>query len=135
VLWDPRFFGVRPHAVLKGGVIAWAQMGDANASIPTPQPQLPRPMFGAYGRVPARTSLHFVAPAAVDAGLADRLAVDRRLVAVTDTTRLTKADMPENTALPEIRVDPDTFTVRVDGEVWEPEPVRELPMAQRYFLF
>jgi urease subunit alpha len=135
VLWDPRFFGVRPHAVLKGGVIAWAQMGDANASIPTPQPQLPRPMFGAYGRVPARTSLHFVAPAAVDAGLADRLAVDRRLVAVADTTRLTKADMPENTALPEIRVDPDTFTVRVDGEVWEPEPVRELPMAQRYFLF
>jgi urease subunit alpha len=135
VLWDPRFFGVRPHAVLKGGVIAWAQMGDANASIPTPQPQLPRPMFGAYGRVPARTSLHFVAPAAVEAGLADRLAVDRGLVAVTDTTRLTKADMPENTALPEIQVDPDTFTVSVDGEVWEPEPVRELPMAQRYFLF
>ncbi len=135
VLWDPRFFGVRPHAVLKGGVIAWAQMGDANASIPTPQPQLPRPMFGAYGRVPARTSLHFVAPAALEAGLGDRLAVDRRLAAVTDTTRLTKADMPENTALPEIRVDPDTFTVRVDGEVWEPEPVRELPMAQRYFLF
>ncbi|MGY1697863.1 urease subunit alpha [Geodermatophilus sp. SYSU D00814] len=135
VLWDPRFFGVRPHAVLKGGVIAWAQMGDANASIPTPQPQLPRPMFGAYGRVPARTSLHFVAPAALDAGLGDRLAVDRRLAAVTDTTRLTKADMPENTALPDIRVDPDTFTVTVDGEVWEPEPVRELPMAQRYFLF
>ncbi|MGY1729359.1 urease subunit alpha [Geodermatophilus sp. SYSU D01062] len=135
VLWDPRFFGVRPHAVLKGGVIAWAQMGDANASIPTPQPQLPRPMFGAYGRVPARTSLHFVAPAALEAGLGDRLAVDRRLAAVTDTTRLTKADMPENTALPEIRVDPDTFTVTVDGEVWEPEPVRELPMAQRYFLF
>ena len=85
--------------------------------------------------MPARTSLHFVAPAALEAGLADRLAVDRRLAAVTDTTRLTKADMPENTALPEIRVDPDTFTVRVDGEVWEPEPVRELPMAQRYFLF
>ncbi|MGY1687570.1 urease subunit alpha [Geodermatophilus sp. SYSU D00867] len=135
VLWDPRFFGVRPHAVLKGGVIAWAQMGDANASIPTPQPQLPRPMFGAYGKVPALTSLHFVAPAALEAGLGDRLAIDRRLAAVTDTTRLTKADMPENTALPEIRVDPDTFTVTVDGEVWEPEPVRELPMAQRYFLF
>ncbi|MGY1624585.1 urease subunit alpha [Geodermatophilus sp. SYSU D00965] len=135
VLWDPRFFGVRPHAVLKGGVIAWAQMGDANASIPTPQPQLPRPMFGAYGRVPAQTSVHFVAPAALEAGLGDRLAIDRRLAAVTDTTRLTKADLPENTALPEIRVDPDTFTVTVDGEVWEPEPVRELPMAQRYFLF
>ncbi|WP_336033808.1 urease subunit alpha [Geodermatophilus sp. FMUSA9-8] len=135
VLWDPRFFGVRPHAVLKGGMVAWAQMGDANASIPTPQPQLPRPMFGAYGRVPALTSVHFVAPAALEAGLGDRLAIDRRLTAVTDTTRLTKADMPENTALPEIRVDPDTFTVTVDGEVWEPEPVRELPMAQRYFLF
>lgn len=135
VLWDPRFFGVRPHAVLKGGMVAWAQMGDANASIPTPQPQLPRPMFGAYGKVPALTSLHFVAPAALEAGLGDRLAIDRRLAAVTDTTGLTKADMPENTALPEIRVDPDTFTVTVDGEVWEPEPVRELPMAQRYFLF
>src|SRR5215210_251177 len=135
VLWEPKFFGVRPHAVLKGGMIAWAQMGDANASIPTPQPQLPRPMFGAYGKVPAQTSVHFVAPAAIEAGLADRLAVDRRLVAVTDTTRLTKADMPENTALPDIRVDPDTFTVSIDGEVWEPEPVRELPMAQRYFLF
>jgi urease subunit alpha len=135
VLWDPKTFGVRPHVVLKGGMIAWAQMGDANASIPTPQPVLPRPMFGAYGKVPARTSVHFVAPAAIEAGLADRLAVDRRLMAVTDTTRLTKADMPENTALPDIRVDPDTFTVSIDGEVWEPEPVRELPMAQRYFLF
>ncbi|WP_369132196.1 urease subunit alpha [Modestobacter sp. I12A-02662] len=135
VLWDPKTFGVRPHVVLKGGMIAWAQMGDANASIPTPQPVLPRPMFGAYGRVPARTSLHFVAPAALEAGLADRLAVDRRLAAVTDTSRLGKADMPENAALPEIRVDPDTFTVSVDGEVWEPEPVRELPLAQRYFLF
>jgi urease subunit alpha len=135
VLWEPKFFGVRPHVVLKGGMIAWGQMGDANASIPTPQPVLPRPMFGAYGKVPAQTSLHFVAPSALEAGLADRLAVDRRLVAVTDTTRLGKADMPENTALPEIRVDPDTFTVSVDGEVWEPDPVRELPMAQRYFLF
>ena len=135
VLWEPAFFGVRPHVVLKGGMIAWGQMGDANASIPTPQPVLPRPMFGAFGRVPAQTSVHFVAPAAIDAGLADRLAVDRRLVAVTDTTRLAKSDMPENTALPDIRVDPDTFTVSVDGEVWEPDPVRELPMAQRYFLF
>jgi urease subunit alpha len=135
VLWDPKTFGVRPHVVLKGGMIAWGQMGDANASIPTPQPVLPRPMFGAYGKVPARTSLHFVAPAALEAGLGDRLAIDRRLAAVRDTTRLGKADMPENTALPEIRVDPDTFTVSVDGEVWEPDPVRELPMAQRYFLF
>ncbi|CCH85662.1 Urease alpha subunit (Urea amidohydrolase) [Modestobacter italicus] len=135
VLWEPKFFGVRPHVVLKGGMIAWAMMGDANASIPTPQPVLPRPMFGAYGRVPAQTSLHFVAPAALEAGLADRLSIERRLAAVADTTRLGKADMPENTALPDIRVDPDTFTVSVDGEVWEPDPVRELPMAQKYFLF
>jgi urease subunit alpha len=135
VLWEPKFFGVRPHVVLKGGMIAWGQMGDANASIPTPQPVLPRPMFGAYGKVPAQTSVHFVAPAALEAGLADRLAIDRRLAAVTDTTRLGKEHMPENTALPEIRVDPDTFTVSVDGEVWAPDPVRELPMAQRYFLF
>ncbi|KQS60868.1 urease subunit alpha [Geodermatophilus sp. Leaf369] len=135
VLWDPKTFGVRPHVVLKGGMIAWGQMGDANASIPTPQPVYPRPMFGAYGKVPAMTSMHFVAQAALDDGLADRLAVDRRLVAVSDTSRLGKADMPENTALPDIRVDPDTFTVSVDGEVWDPEPVAELPMAQRYFLF
>ncbi len=135
VLWEPKSFGVRPHVVLKGGMIAWAMMGDANASIPTPQPVLPRPMFGAYGKVPAQTSLHFVAPAALEAGLADRLAIDRRLAPVGDTSRLGKADMPENTALPDIRVDPDTFTVSVDGEVWEPDPVSELPMAQKYFLF
>jgi urease subunit alpha len=135
VLWDPAFFGVRPHVVVKGGVVAWAAMGDANASIPTPQPQLPRPMFGAYGRVPAATSLAFVAPAALDDKLAERLAVGRPLVPVADVRRRTKADLPENTALPRIEVEPDTFTVRVDGEVVEPEPATELPMAQRYFLF
>ena len=135
VLWEPAFFGVRPHVVLKGGMITWAQMGDANASIPTPQPVLPRPMFGAYGVVPAQTSVHFVAPAALEAGLAERLAVRRRLVPVANVRSLSKADLPENTALPDIRVDPDTFTVSVDGEVWDPEPAAELPMAQRYFLF
>jgi urease subunit alpha len=92
-------------------------------------------MFGAYGRVPAETSVHFVAPAALTDGLADRLAVERALVAVADTTRIGKTDLPENTALPDIRVDPDTFTVTVDGEVWEQEPVSELPLAQRYMLF
>jgi urease subunit alpha len=135
VLWDPAFFGVRAHLVVKGGMIAWAQMGDANASIPTPQPQLPRPMFGAYGAVPAATSLAFVAPAAIDALLADRLAVDRRLAPVADTRSRGKADLPLNDALPRIEVAPDTFTVRIDGEVIEPQPVTELPMAQRYFLF
>jgi urease subunit alpha len=135
VLWEPAFFGVRPHAVIKGGMIAWAAMGDANASIPTPQPVLPRPMFGASPVAAAATSLAFVAPAAIDDNLADRLAVRRRLVAVADVRRRTKADMAENDALPDITVEPDTFTVRIDGEVVEPQPATELPMAQRYFLF
>jgi urease subunit alpha len=135
VLWDPAFFGVRPHLVIKGGAIAWAAMGDANASIPTPQPVLPRPMFGAYGAVPAATSVHFVAPTALDDGLAERLEVRRRLAPVADVRRRTKADMPENDALPTIEVEPDTFTVRIDGEVVEPQPATELPMARRYFLF
>ncbi len=99
-------------------------MGDANASIPTPQPVLPRPMFGAYGAVPAATSLAFVAPAAIERWLADRLGVQPRLRRRSaDTRRVGKADMPLNDALPRIEVDPDTFTVRVDGEVIEPEPV------------
>jgi len=135
VLWEPAFFGVRPHAVLKGGMIAWAAMGDANASIPTPQPVLPRPMFGASGVAAAATSLAFVAPAALDDGLAERLDVRRRLVPVADVRRRTKADMPENAARPDIAVEPDTFTVRIDGDIVEPSPAAELPMAQRYFLF
>ncbi len=135
VLYDPRFFGVRPSLVLKGGMIAWAQMGDANASIPTPQPVLPRPMFGAAGPVAAATSVAWVAPAALEDGLAERLGVRRRLVPVADTRRLTKADLPENAALPDIRVDPDSFVVTVNGEPIAERPAEELPMAQRYFLF
>jgi urease subunit alpha len=135
VLWHPAFFGVRPHLVLKGGMIAWAAMGDANASIPTPQPVLPRPMFGAYGAVPAATSLAFVAPAAIEDGLAERVAVARPMVPVADVRARGKADLPLNDATPRIEVEPDTFTVRVDGEVIEPVPATELPMAQRYFLF
>jgi urease subunit alpha len=135
VLWDPAFFGVRPDVVLKGGAIAWAAMGDANASIPTPQPVLPRPMFGAFGRAAPATSLAFVAPAALDDGLADRLAFDRPLVAVRDCRGVTKADLPNNDATPDIRVDPDSFTVTIEGEPVEAQPVEVLPMAQRYFLF
>ncbi|MGY0499920.1 urease subunit alpha [Nocardia sp. FBN12] len=135
VLWEPAFFGVRPHAVLKGGMIAWAAMGDANASIPTPQPVLPRPMFGAAAPAAAATSLHFVSEQAIDDGLANRLNVRRKLVPVKNARRVTKADMPHNDAMPRIEVDPDTFTVRIDGEVWAEEPATELPMAQRYFLF
>jgi len=135
VLWEPAFFGVRPHMVLKGGMIAWAAMGDANASIPTPQPVLPRPMFGAAPATVGATSVHFVAPAAIEAGLADRLAVSRRLVPVGDVHGVGKAQLPLNDALPDIEVDPDTFTVRIDGEVWLEQPPAELPMTQRYFLF
>ncbi|MEV0433322.1 urease subunit alpha [Nocardia sp. NPDC050413] len=135
VLWEPAFFGVRPHAVLKGGMIAWAAMGDANASIPTPQPVLPRPMFGAAAPAAAATSLHFVSEQAIDDRLADRLDVRRKLVPVKNVRRVTKTDMPHNDAMPRIEVDPDTFTVRVDGEVWTEAPATELPMAQRYFLF
>src|SRR5436305_2816615 len=136
VLREPAFFGVRPHVVLKAGVIAWANMGDANASIPTPQPQpqLPRPMFGAFGAMPARLGVHFVSPAALEDGLAARWNSDRRLVATKDVSRLSKASLPENDALPRIDVDSETFAVRVDGELIEPEPAAELPMALRSSL-
>jgi len=136
VLWDPAFFAVRPLVVLKGGVIAWAQMGDANASIPTPQPILPRPMFGASPRVAAAASITYVAPGALETrDLADRLGLDSTLVAVRDCRSLTKEDLPENTARPDVHVDADTFAVTIDGELIEADPATELPMAQRYFLF
>ncbi|KAB8159491.1 urease subunit alpha [Streptomyces sp. 3MP-14] len=139
VLWEPAFFGVKPLLVLKGGQIAHARMGDANASIPTPQPELARPMFGALGRAPAGNSVTFVTPLALEDGLdrrlAERLGVAKPLVAIGDTRATTKADMRLNDALPSVTVDPDTFTVTVDGEPVEPAPAAELPMAQRYFLF
>jgi urease subunit alpha len=135
VLYDPRFFGVRPAVVIKGGMIAWAQMGDANASIPTPQPVWGRPMFGATPPVAGMVSLAWVAPVAIEAGLPERLGLTRTLVASGDTRRLSKADLPVNDALPEIAVDPDRFTVTIDGETVTEAPVAELPMAQRYFLF
>jgi urease subunit alpha len=136
VLWDPAFFGVRPHVVLKGGFVAWAQMGDANASIPTPQPILPRPMFGASPPVAAATSLTFVSPTALESGdIADRLGLASTVVPVADTRSLTKDDMVGNDARPDVRVDADTFAVTIDGELVEAAPATELPMAQRYFLF
>jgi urease subunit alpha len=135
VLWDPAFFGVRPHVVLKSGFPAWSAMGDANASIPTPQPVLPRPMFGAAPGVAGALSVAWVAPAALDDGLASRLPVRRRLVPVADTRSVGKADLPGNDALVDIQVDPDTFAVTVNGELITEEPAAALPMAQRYFLF
>ncbi|MFG2291436.1 urease subunit alpha [Streptomyces sp. NPDC048595] len=135
VLWDPAFFGVKPQLVIKGGQIAYAQMGDANASIPTPQPVLPRPMFGAIGRAPGSNSVNFVSQQAIEDGIAERLALAKPYEAIRSTRGVTKADMRNNDALPRVHVDPDRFTVTIDGEVVEPAPAAELPMAQRYFLF
>ncbi|MCH0540026.1 urease subunit alpha [Streptomyces sp. MUM 203J] len=135
VLWDPAFFGVKPGLVLKGGQIAYAQMGDANASIPTPQPVLPRPMFGAHGRAPAAGSVNFTAQAAVEDGLPERLGLGKRFVAARNVRGVSKADMRQNDATPRVEVDPDSFAVTIDGEPVEPAPAAELPMAQRYFLF
>jgi len=135
VLYDPAFFGVRPALVIKGGFIAWAQMGDANASIPTPQPVRARPMFGASPAAAATSSLAFVAPAAVEAGLPERVEAGRQLVATGSVRSLAKTDLPLNDALPQIRVEPDSFRVWVDGELVTEDPATELPMAQRYFLF
>lgn len=135
VLWQPAMFGVRPTAVFKGGVAAIAALGDPNASIPTPQPVLERLGFNAFTRAAASTSVAFVSQTAVDDGLADRLNIDRKLVAIENCRGRTKADMPENSALPKISVDPDTYSVTIDGELIEHEPAEVLPMAQRYFLF
>jgi urease subunit alpha len=131
VLWSPAFFGIRPDVVLKGGAVAWAPIGDANASIPTPEPVLARPMFGALGA----HSLTFVAPAAIDDGLPERLGLEHAVVPVASTRDVGKADMPGNDACPEIRVDASAFTVTIDGELIEPAPATELPLAQRYSLF
>ncbi len=135
VLWKPAFFGVKPELVLKGGMIAYAQMGDANASIPTPQPVFARPMFASFGRALTRSSLTFVSRAALDAGIADRYGLQRPVVAVHNCRKISKANLPENTATPDIRVDPDTYRVWADGVLLTCEPAKVLPMAQRYFLF
>ncbi|WP_329154273.1 urease subunit alpha [Streptomyces sp. NBC_01456] len=138
VLWEPKFFGVRPHLVIKGGQIAYAQLGDANASIPTPQPVLPRPVYGAVGRAPASLSFNFVTRMALDDGLTERLGVAKPFHAIESTRSLTKADMKENDATPEIVVDADSFTVTIDGidveQMAEEDEPKVLPLAQRYFL-
>jgi len=134
-LWKPAFFGVKPELVLKSGFIAYAQMGDANASIPTPEPVLPRPMFGAHGAAVAATSVTFVSKLAVDGGKLERLGLSKRLVPVEATRGLGKVDMVRNDYLPDIEVDPETYEVRVDGEPITSEPATELPLAQLYHLF
>jgi urease subunit alpha len=136
VLWSPAFFGVKPDLVIKGGAIAAAQMGDPNASIPTPQPIHYRPMFGAFGRARAVTSLTFVSGAAVEAGLARKLKAAKPLVAVENTRKkIGKRSMIHNHATPKITVDPETYAVTADGVLLTCEPAEKLAMAQRYFLF
>ncbi|WP_296584895.1 urease subunit alpha [Xanthobacter sp.] len=136
VLWTPAFFGVKPDLVIKGGAIAMAQMGDPNASIPTPQPVHYRPMFGAFGRARTHTSLTFVSKVAIEDGLAGRLGIAKELVAVENTrSGISKKSMINNDATPHIEVDPETYDVRADGELLVCEPADVLPMAQRYFLF
>jgi urease subunit alpha len=133
VLWDPAFFGVRPTVVLKGGAIAWGALGDPNASIPTPQPVLMRPSFG--DAIGADLSFSFVAPAAIDDGLADRLGLRRALAPVGDTRAVGKAQMVNNDALPKIEIDPETFMITVDEDLVVPAPAESLPMTQLYSMF
>jgi urease subunit alpha len=135
VLWRPAFFGVKPSLIIKGGVIAAAAMGDANASIPTPQPVHYRPMFGSYGGAIATGSVTFVSRTAYDAGLAHDLGLSKRVVAVGGCRHLGKSDLVHNAYLPVIEVDPQDYRVRADGELLWCEPVDVLPLAQRYFLF
>ncbi len=134
-LWKPAFFGVKPQIVVKGGMIAYAQMGDPNASIPTPQPVHMRPMFGAFGGAISKTSFTFISQAAQESGLASQLGLLKPTIAVGGIRQLRKQDLKLNDALPHIEVDPETYEVRADGELLTCEPATELPMAQRYFLF
>jgi urease subunit alpha len=133
VLWSPAFFGVKPEMVIKGGFIAWSVMGDANASIPTPQPVLYRPMFGAFGAATQAIACTFVSAASLER--VARLGLRKRTVAVRNCRKIGKADMVHNSATPRIEVDPETYEVRADGELLTCEPAAVLPLAQRYFLF
>ena len=133
LLWKPSVFGVKPEQIDKGGFIAWSVMGDANASIPTPQPVLYRPMFGAFGGAIAATAVTFVSQASVADGVQERFS--KKAVAVRDCRSIGKRDMIHNSAMPDIHVDPETYEVCADGELLTCEPAQVLPLAQRYFLF
>lgn len=134
-LWRPAFFGVKPEIVIKGGMIAWSQMGDANASIPTPQPVHMRPMFGSFAGAKNATSLTFVSQVALEREIPTQLGLRKTAVAVSQTRQLSKQDMKLNDALPKIEVDPETYEVWADGNLLTCEPATALPMTQRYFLF
>src|SRR6266478_1011198 len=135
VIWKPAFFGVKPEMIVKGGLIAWSAMGDANASIPTPQPVLYRPMFGAFGGATAATSLTFLSKVALEEQIPDKLGLKKTAVAVENCRSISKSSMIHNAATPAIEVDPETYEVRADGMLLTCEPATVLPLAQRYFLF
>ncbi|MFL6558717.1 MAG: urease subunit alpha, partial [Bacillus sp. (in: firmicutes)] len=135
VIWDPAFFGVKPELVLKGGMIAHSLMGDPNASIPTPQPVLYRPMFASYGKAKYSTSITFMSKAAISLGVPEQLGLKKLIKPVQGIRNLSKRDMKLNSEMPKIEVDPQTYEVMVDGKLVTCEPAEVLPMAQRYFLF
>jgi urease subunit alpha len=135
VLWSPAFFGAKPDMVLIGGTIVCAQMGDPNASIPTPQPVYTRPMFGAYGRSVERSAVVFVSQAAQEDDVRGRYGLAKETLAVQGTRGIGKADMVLNDARPAVEVNPETYEVRADGVLLTCEPATELPLAQRYFLY
>lgn len=135
VLWRPAMFGVKPEMVIKGGIIAWSQMGDPNASIPTPQPVFMRPMFGGFGRATGPISIAFVSQACQSEGIAQSYGLTKRIEAVHGCRNIGKKDMKFNDSTPQIAVDPETYQVKADGETLTCEPAQSLPLAQRYFLF
>ena len=135
VLWKPAFFGAKPSMIIKGGMIVAAPMGDPNASIPTPQPVHYRPMFGSLGGARSETSVSFISQAGLEANIGKKLKLNKKLVAVKNTRQIGKKDLVHNTFLPKIEVDSQTYEVRANGELLTCEPVKVLPLAQRYFLF
>ncbi|KAK1319607.1 hypothetical protein QJS10_CPB04g01786 [Acorus calamus] len=135
VIWKPAFFGAKPEMVVKGGVIAWANMGDPNASIPTPEPVMMRPMFGAFGKAGSSNSIAFISKVAKQAGVEAEYGLKKRVEAVSDVRNLTKLDMKHNDALPKIEVDPETYTVKADGVVLTCSPATTVPLSRNYFLF
>ena len=135
VLWNPAFFAVKPDLIMKGGFLVEAAMGDPNASIPTPQPVISRPMFGAFGRAPFSTSVTFLSQAGIDGKIPAKLGLQKRIVPVKNCRSIGKRDLKLNDALPRMEVDPETYVVKADGTHLTCEPMDVLPMAQRYFLF
>ena len=135
ILWDPKFFGVKPDIVLKNGMAVSALMGDANATIPTPQPLIHRPMYAKHGKALYQSSVTFVSQAAYDNQIKEKLGLEKVVLPVRGIRELTKKDMKLNAETPDIDVDPQTYEVKIDGEVITCEPVETVPMGQRYFLF